>query len=42
MENTPAYMDFEVTSTLQEDVQPLLDDLRALVADNGLVWVEQR
>ena len=42
LENTPAYMDFEVTSTLQEDVQPLLDDLKALVADNGLVWVDQR
>jgi NAD-dependent dihydropyrimidine dehydrogenase PreA subunit len=42
MENTPAYMDFEVTSTIQEDVQPLLDALKVLVADNGLVWVEQR
>ncbi len=41
MEKTPAYMDFEVASTVQEDVQPILDDLKALVADNGLVWIEQ-
>ena len=42
MESTPAYMDFEVVSTLQEAVQPILEDLKALVADNGLVWIEQR
>ena len=42
IENTPAYMDFEVTSTVQDDVQPLVGDLKALVADNGLVWVEER
>ena len=42
MESTPAYMDLEVVSTLQEAVQPMLDDVKALVADNGLVWIEQR
>jgi formate hydrogenlyase subunit 6/NADH:ubiquinone oxidoreductase subunit I len=41
-EGTPAYMDFEATSTSQQDVRPLLADLKALVAANGLVWVEER
>lgn len=40
-ENTPAYMDFEVTSTSQEDVTPFLGELRAMVADNDLVWIDR-
>ena len=35
LENSPAYMAFEMTSTLQEDVQPTSDNLKALAADNG-------
>jgi ferredoxin len=40
MDNTPAHMTFELASTTQETVQPMLDDLRRVVAENHLVWVE--
>jgi formate hydrogenlyase subunit 6/NADH:ubiquinone oxidoreductase subunit I len=40
LENTPAYMDFEVVSTAQEDVTSFINELRTLVTENGLVWVE--
>ncbi len=40
-EGAPAYMDFEVTSTSQEDVAPFVSELRSLVGENGLVWVER-
>lgn len=40
-DNTPAHMDFEVTSTSQEDVTAFMSELRNFVADNGLVWVER-
>ncbi|MEM4204276.1 MAG: ferredoxin family protein [Candidatus Methanomethylicaceae archaeon] len=42
LENTPAYMDFGVVSTTQEDVTTFLNELRAIVTENELVWVEQR
>jgi hypothetical protein len=41
MHGAPAYMDFELVSTTQEDVQPFLDELKALTAKNHLVWVEE-
>ena len=41
VEGAPAYMDFEATSTNQEDVAPFVSELRTLVADDGLVWVER-
>ncbi|NLJ39644.1 MAG: ferredoxin family protein [Candidatus Atribacteria bacterium] len=41
LENTPAYMDFEVTSTTQEDVSSFINELRTFVTKNNLVWVEQ-
>lgn len=40
MDNTPAHMTFDLASTTQERVQPMLGELRGLVADNHLVWVE--
>ncbi|MFU8859459.1 MAG: hypothetical protein ACNA8K_03455 [Cyclonatronaceae bacterium] len=42
LENTPAHMDFEVVSTVQEDVISLINELRTLITENGLVWVDQR
>lgn len=42
LENTPAYMDFEVTSTSQQDVTSFMNELRSVVAKNDLVWVERR
>ena len=41
LERTPAYMDFEVTSTAQEDVTSFISELRTVVTENDLVWVEQ-
>jgi len=41
LENTPAYMDFAVTSTSQADVSAFVNEIRTVVADNGLVWVER-
>ena len=40
MDNTPAHMTFELASTTQEAVQPMLDELRRVVTENHLVWVE--
>ena len=42
MENTPAHLSFELASTSQEDVRPMLNELKQLVAGNDLVWVEER
>jgi NAD-dependent dihydropyrimidine dehydrogenase PreA subunit len=41
LQKTPAYLVFEVTSTEQEDVQPIMSKLRALVRENDLVWVSE-
>ena len=41
LENTPAHMDFEVVSTTQEDVTTFLNELRTVVTENSLVWVDQ-
>ncbi|ADN08551.1 4Fe-4S dicluster domain-containing protein [Sulfurimonas autotrophica] len=40
LENTPAHMEFEVTSTKQEDIADFLNELRGLVNKSGLVWVK--
>ena len=40
MEHTPAHMTFDLASTAQETVQPMLDALRGMVAENHLVWLE--
>ena len=40
MDNTPAHMTFELASTTQEHFQPMLDELKRVVTDNHLVWVE--
>jgi NAD-dependent dihydropyrimidine dehydrogenase PreA subunit len=40
MTNTPVHMSFELTSTTQQDVHQLLDELKKVVADNDLVWVD--
>ena len=42
LEKTPAYMSFQVTSTHQEDVREFVEELRVMMALNGLVWVEDR
>jgi NAD-dependent dihydropyrimidine dehydrogenase PreA subunit len=41
LEHTPAYMDFEVTSITQEDITSFVNELRKLVIENELVWVEK-
>jgi ferredoxin len=41
LEKAPSFMSFEVTSTEQEDVQPFLVDLRAVVRENGFVLVNE-
>ena len=41
LENTPAHMDFEVVSTTQEDVTTFLNELRTVVTENSLVWLDQ-
>ena len=41
LEKTPAHMDLEVVSTAQEDVTTFINELRTLVTENNLVWVEQ-
>lgn len=42
MEDTPAHMSLEATSTVQEDVHPFVDELRKLVSENELVWIEEK
>ena len=39
-DNTPAHMTFELASTTQEHIQPMLDELKGVVAGNHLVWIE--
>ncbi|MGQ9503226.1 MAG: 4Fe-4S dicluster domain-containing protein [Anaerolineae bacterium] len=41
LENTPAFMSFDVTSTEQEDIQGFLLQLRTLIRDDGLVLVSE-
>lgn len=41
LEGAPSVMSFEVTSTDQTDIQPFLEELRALIADNGLVLTSE-
>jgi NAD-dependent dihydropyrimidine dehydrogenase PreA subunit len=41
MENTPAFMSFEVTSTEQQDIQDFLPEVRALILSNHLVLVNE-
>ena len=40
-EKTPGFLSFEVTSTIQEDVAPFLEELRQLVRDSDLVLVNE-
>jgi len=40
-QKTPSFMSFDVTSTEQEDIQGLLDDVRALIRRNGLTLVSE-
>jgi NAD-dependent dihydropyrimidine dehydrogenase PreA subunit len=37
LQKAPSFLSFEVTSTDQEDIQPFLVEVRALIRDNGLV-----
>lgn len=39
LEQTPAYMSFDVTSTEQQNVDDFINVLKALVRENDLVWV---
>jgi hypothetical protein len=41
LEKTPSFMSFEVTSTVQEDIQNFLGELRSLIRGNGLVLVTE-
>ena len=41
-EGAPAFMSFVVTSTEQADVVSFVDELKALVAANELVWVDEQ
>ena len=41
LEGAPAYMQFDATSTDQTDVLPLITEIKALVVDSGLVWVDE-
>jgi len=41
LEQTPAYMTFEITSTDQHDVGGFLNEIRELVRQNALIWVRE-
>lgn len=41
LQQAPAFMRFEVTSTDQRDVQSFLEELKALAKENDLTWVEE-
>lgn len=41
-QGAPAYMTFQLTSTEQADVIGMVEELRALVAANDLVWVDEQ
>jgi NAD-dependent dihydropyrimidine dehydrogenase PreA subunit len=41
-QGAPAYMSFQLTSTEQADVTGLVAELKALVAANNLVWVDEQ
>ena len=42
LEKTPSHMDFEVTSTEQQDIQDFLSEVRGLIRDNTLVLINER
>ena len=42
LEKTPSHMDFEVTSTEQQDIQDFLNEVRGLIRDNTLVLINER
>lgn len=42
LEGAPSVMSFDVTSTEQTDIQAFLQEVRALVAENGLVLTSER
>jgi formate hydrogenlyase subunit 6/NADH:ubiquinone oxidoreductase subunit I len=39
LEETPAYMSFEVTSTEQQNIDDFINLLKTLIRENDLVWV---
>ncbi len=41
-QGAPAYMTFRLTSTEQADVTGMVEELKALVAANDLVWVDEQ
>jgi NAD-dependent dihydropyrimidine dehydrogenase PreA subunit len=41
LQKAPSFLSFEVTSTDQEDIQPFLVEVRALIHDNGLVLANE-
>jgi hypothetical protein len=41
LEKTPAYMDFEITSTEQRDIGGFLNEIRELVRHSGLIWIRE-
>ena len=41
LQRAPSFLSFEVTSTDQEDIQPLLVEVRALIRDSGLVLANE-
>jgi ferredoxin len=41
IEKAPAYMSFEVTTTDQQDVTVLINQVRELTLQNGLIWVRE-
>jgi NAD-dependent dihydropyrimidine dehydrogenase PreA subunit len=41
LQKAPSFLSFEVTSTEQEDIQPFLGEVRALIRDNGLVLANE-
>lgn len=42
LEKTPSFMNFDVTSTEQQDIQDFLPDLRSLIRENELVLVSEK
>jgi NAD-dependent dihydropyrimidine dehydrogenase PreA subunit len=41
-QGAPAYMSFQIASTEQADVAAFVEELKALVAANDLVWVDEQ
>ena len=42
LEKTPSHMNFEITSTEQEDISAFLNEVRQLVRENQLVLIDER